>query len=165
MENIENMLRIARGNVLAYHMVSERLEKEREKLNQGKEAEEDKLELCFPAIMLLSFSCELYLKILITKKGLTYGRNHDLLSLYEILDADSRRKIREYCGERDETYFRDTLRLNKDVFPEWRYFYEIELNNKPGNIAVVDAPFLDNFLTGLEKMNEELSDTNEDKLE
>lgn len=152
----ENMLKAARGNALAYRIISERFESQKRKVDQGRNPDIDELELALPSVLLLSFSCELYLKIIITKKGLTYGKTHDLYKLYNILDDVTRRAIREYSGETDENKFAKILQENKDVFPEWRYFYQIDLNGKPGNIAIVDAPFLDRLLMGLEKLNNEL---------
>lgn len=159
MDSVQNMLKAARGNALAYRIISNRFELQKQKVEQGQNLDTDELELAFPSVLLLSFSCELYLKIIIIQKGLSYGKIHDLYGLYNILDEDIRCKIREYSEETDENEFVKILQENKDTFPEWRYFYEINLDKKPGNFAVVDAPFLDKLLRGLEKVTEELMDS------
>ena len=159
MDSVQNMLKAARGNAFAYRIISERYDMQIEKWGQGEEINSDEFELALPCVLLLSFSCELYLKIIITKKGLTYKNTHDLLWLYNILDDVTRRKIREYSDETDENEFAKILQENKDTFPEWRYFYGIDLDKKPGNFTVVDAPFLDKLLRGLEKVTEELMDS------
>lgn len=154
MDKTDSMIRTARGCMHAYEILSKRFENATSDLQQGKPVRIEDVELSFPLVMTQTFACEVYLKILILKRGLHYNREHDLYSLYNILDADTQVKIKEkYKGlNGDNADFSEKLEKNKDVFIKWRYYYEIDLEKEPDEIYVVDTPFLDKLLESLKNV-------------
>lgn len=161
MSKIGLMIMDARGNAYAYRILSEKYESAREALQNGDKKDTKEIELSFPMAMSLTFSCELYLKILILKKGLSYNREHDLFSLYNILNEDIKSKILE-CYKKlngNDTDFDKKLEESKNAFKEWRYYYEIDLSQQPCGFYVVDIPFLDMLLQCLEEVYDSLLTT------
>ena len=153
MAQTDLMISSARGSAFAYRILSENHMHTVAKMKAGGLIRVEDIELAFPLIMTLSFACEIYLKILILKRNLTYNREYDLFSLFNILDEDAKTKIvtnyKENAG--NDAEFLQKLQENKDVFKKWRYYYEIDLTNEPSGFYVVDTPFLDMLLAALEK--------------
>ena len=151
------MLEGAKSHAYAYRILLEKSENAKQKMELGEPFNINDIKLAFPMIMNLSFSCEIYLKFLIIKCGKKYDREHDLQSLHKILIQDYQDKIRDhYINMNGNDDFEKKLEDSKNVFKDWRYFYEIDLDKQPYGIYVVDTPFLDCFLKCLEKICNEV---------
>lgn len=148
---IREMKIAANAYARAYRILSEKIPNLRGEV--GKVYQINDAELMFPSDILLALACEVYLKLIILERGLTFRREHDLLSLFNILDEDTRTEIINKCrdvnGNRND--FLTKLEGNKDVFLKWRYFYEIDLEREPECYYVVDTPFLNDLLISLEQ--------------
>lgn len=153
MGDVNLILRGARGGAHAYRILSEKFEQARECMMNREAFQMEDIELAFPVVMTQTFSCELYLKALLTKNNISYRRTHDLYELFNCLDENTRAKIlhyyKEICGTDNDFLVR--LQENNIEFSKWRYYFEIDLNKEPGGFHVVDVPFLDDFLVSLEK--------------
>lgn len=92
---------------------------------------EDILSMLIPDIMLCAFTCELYLKSILVKNEIPFGRTHELDKLFYILDQETQALIEKEtikelkCFDPDCEYnFREILINNGNAFIEVRYFYE-----------------------------------------
>ena len=101
-----------------------------------------------PAIVNISFACELYLKSFLND---TTG--HDLKTLFDKQEDIIKEVIKSILGSKMENYsdIRFEQRLNniKDVFITWRYYYE---SNKDG--LCLDIEFLKLFAKVLHNLKE-----------
>ena len=97
-----------------------------------------------PAIVNGSFSVELGIKAILSKRGIKYGRDHNLVILFEKLPEDIQDTIWRWVEEKNP-YYADTGARNKelllisDIFTQWRYCFE-----RDGAVAV-DLGFLSVF--------------------
>ena len=102
-----------------------------------------------PQIVLMAFSCEMYLKSYISFQGGTVPRVHDLYELYRNLNKKIKSKLNKIITQKMRNYrqsymidnVEDDIRKIADVFEEWRYFYE--KNNS------IDIQFLESFFSSL----------------
>ena len=102
-----------------------------------------------PSIVNLAFSCELYLKSLISD-GESRARGHDLEELFNELPNDELRdKIQNYPQFKGDITFHKHLSEYKNTFTNWRYIFE---HNRP---KCTDLIFLDNFCLALHNLAEE----------
>ena len=98
--------------------------------------------LFVPAIVNRAFACELFLKAMLSKNT----RSHKLQDLFDALEIDIQNKIQSNTigkmQEISKTYsdveFRNDLITNGNIFAEWRYFHE-------GNVNSVNFAFISNF--------------------
>lgn len=105
----------------------------------------------YPYIVNKSFSCEIYLKIIILYNNDVYGRIHTLKDLYnksKICD-----KFENYILEntKKNNIEYDKEKLDKDLdyisnaFVEWRYVFESEELYIPEGFLNIFCNYLDNF--------------------
>lgn len=76
-------------------------------------------QLLVPAVVNISFSCELFLKVLLSIHQIT-SKKHDLLSLYNLLP----KKIQEKILVQNSSNFFEDLKTISNLFVKWRYLYE-----------------------------------------
>lgn len=100
-----------------------------------------------PAFVLMSFSCELFLKALAIKNGNTVKNVHELNDLFEIIsDQDktniSNAVINDIAKITKNKYscsdFNNDIDNISNTFKEWRYYYE---NSKSLNILFLKSLF------------------------
>lgn len=99
-----------------------------------------------PAITLKGFTCELALKAMVVKNGLTYGSIHELDKLYEKISDEDKKKISDSVvaemKKSDANYgqsdFEKDLGEHAKLFVDWRYFYE---KNVKASLPFVNALF------------------------
>lgn len=104
--------------------------------------------LIIPCIINSAFACELLMKSMIKDKV----RTHDLKKLFELMDSDTQKiiknKVIENMRKFDKTYidenFKNDLIKNSNVFIEWRYFYE-----KRDDSLQVNYQFISYFLKSI----------------
>ena len=93
----------------------------------------DEMILMTPCAINTVFSCELFLKVLISKNIGTYNGGHGIIDLFKALDQGKRDSIETAFKEKiDFTSFPDIpyncltdfLTAESDNFIEWRYSYE-----------------------------------------
>lgn len=72
-----------------------------------------------PAVVNISLSCELFLKVLLSIHQIT-SKKHDLLSLYKELPKNLQDEI---LVQNSSTFFED-LKMISNLFIKWRYLYE-----------------------------------------
>lgn len=88
-----------------------------------------------PASVMLAFSIELKFKLLIFHESgleIKNRQGHDLDYLFSKLSTNSQTIIRESVKQElaqrkeviDDAQFLNALKVNKDTFMDWRYFYE-----------------------------------------
>ncbi len=91
------------------------------------------MSLIIPCAMNSVFSCELFLKVLISKSIGTYNGGHGIIDLFKALDQGKRDSIETaFNAKIDFTSFPDIpyncltdfLTAESDNFIEWRYSYE-----------------------------------------
>ena len=95
--------------------------------------------LFVPAIVNRAFACELFMKSMLPKNT----RGHKLQDLFDALDADIQNEIRNKTVEEmkqiSKSYgdieFQNDIITNGNIFAEWRYFHE-------GNVNCVNPSFV-----------------------
>lgn len=97
-----------------------------------------------PMIVNGAFSAELALKALLTKEGIQYSKNHNLLYLFSLLPVDIALQIVNDSMSRTPAFrvlenWLDNLIYISNAFEEWRYAYEAN------HSLVVDTNFLQAF--------------------
>ena len=107
-----------------------------------------------PAIMNMSFACELFLKaISLQTNSSGCLKGHSLSALYEDLEpqqrADIERIFRRHCEYKCVT-LGNTLQKHCKVFEEWRYIYESEKIADPSAYDV----YIENLLSAAMALNE-----------
>ena len=83
----------------------------------------DLRKLLIPAIAFYAFSLEVYLKFLLLIFNEINSKKHDISKLYEMLDQNIKFQIENKIGYNHDT-FKSNLKIFKNAFIEWRYFYE-----------------------------------------
>lgn len=82
-----------------------------------------------PKIANLAFSCELFMKALLTEGGIEFGHKHKLDYLYHLLPANDREVILEHLSMADPE-FNDEIEKAGDAFTNWRYECE-DIDHNP----------------------------------
>ena len=103
------------------------------------------LTFTIPMIVNGAFSAELTLKALLTKEGIQYSKDHNLLYLFSLLPDDIALQIvndtmSRTPAFRDINNWLDNLICISDAFEEWRYAYEAN------HSLVLDTNFLQAFV-------------------
>lgn len=93
-----------------------------------------------PTVVNISFSCELFLKVLLSIHQIT-SKKHDLLSLYRELPKNLQNEI---MAQNSSTFFED-LKSISDLFIRWRYLYE--------RMQPLNYPFLYQFAEQLQAIS------------
>ncbi|MCD2260390.1 HEPN domain-containing protein [Psychroserpens luteolus] len=110
----------------------------------------DKIEILnFPAVMNFSFSIELLLKYILTKKGIKFRKVHHIGKLMYRLDTETLNLILFLLQPRHPD-FHDMLKIHSNSFDEWRYKFE---KPEKGN-QVVNYEFLKNLANALLHISE-----------
>ena len=100
--------------------------------------------LYVPMIVNGAFSIELTLKAILVKNNISYGKDHNLLSLFRLLPNQFQRELLTHLMEKAPEYVDtekcvDEIVLLSNAFVDWRYAFE-------GNPApAVDTRFLAAF--------------------
>jgi hypothetical protein len=95
----------------------------------------DARKLLVPAVVCHAFSLEVYLKFLLKISRNIESKEHDLKTIYKMLDESIRNEIETKVGY-ERSIFENNIDLFKKAFIEWRYFYE------EGNAKVVNLEFV-----------------------
>jgi len=106
--------------------------------------EDDELLLVVPRLVYGAFSVEVTLKALLTEQGISYGKEHNLKTLFEKLPFEIQNQIWCYllakAPEYSDTEKRENeLILISSAFVNWRYCYE------PHRAPALDSRFLAAF--------------------
>lgn len=82
----------------------------------------------FPAIVNLSFACELYLKALILRQHREdVKQTHNLMELYNVLPANIHDELEvEFRKYTKRVSFKKTIEIHASAFENWRYGFEPE---------------------------------------
>lgn len=84
-------------------------------------------QLTAPAVVNAAFACEMFLKALLLHYGISYKKEHVLINLFDMLPDNTKDKINQFCGMKDDTQvFRNTLSRHSNDFTDIRYFVENE---------------------------------------
>lgn len=97
-----------------------------------------------PSVVNMAFACELYLKVLLMKKQAPLT-GHNLMELYTNLPDEMKNKIRDYPDFRGNEFIQ-RLDENKNLFVEWRYYFEENAH------ASVDVIFLEKLALALNEI-------------
>lgn len=105
---------------------------------------EDKMLLYIPMLVNGAFSIEITLKAILFKKGIRYGKEHNLLILFEMLPKSIQDEIWSHLTEKAPEYTDqkrriDELTLISNAFVDYRYVFEGE------TVSAFDARFLSAF--------------------
>ena len=85
--------------------------------------------------ILRALAAELSLKAISFKRSGGFRKTHDLRTLYEELDEDSRSRIEQRAAARRTNAVRDTLTKHRTDFVDWRYAGEDKtLNTNPSDL-------------------------------
>lgn len=110
-----------------------------------------------PAIVNISFACELYLKALLSVVAGTFGkRGHKLAELFSCLPEDCKERLRKNFSKevKGRISLDETMKIHSDSFLEWRYAYEsmnCNIEAYPGNIIAAAKVFQQEILNHKEK--------------
>ena len=100
----------------------------------------DKGKLCqltVPAVVNAAFACEMFLKALLMKYGISYSKEHSLVKLFDLLPSNVKKEINHFCGDlNDETKFRTDLCNHATLVLEKLIKYVIENPSSVESIAV-----------------------------
>lgn len=112
-----------------------------ERLNQECE---DKMLLCIPMLVNGAFSIEVTLKAILVKQGIEYGKEHDLLILFEMLPEAIQNEIWSHLAEKAPEYADQERRTNElmlisNAFIDYRYVFEDK------DVPAFDTRFLSAF--------------------
>ena len=84
----------------------------------------------FPAIVNLSFACELYLKAIIYWHNKIVEQGHNLQRLYHALSPDIQENInKHFMTYTKHTTIEETISIHELAFTCWRYGYEYDNRN------------------------------------
>lgn len=103
------------------------------------------------SVFLYALSAEIALKALIKSEGASNLRLHDLKSLFENLNPDIQKSIKDNLISKYPE-FDEILERNKNSFIEWRYFYEGATSS--------DISFLRDFSLELNSQCNSLAESN-----
>lgn len=134
-----------------------------ELLNFGKKGFINKI---FPFVVNKTFSCEVYLKMIIKNNGDTYENVHNLLDLYRLskIQSDFESSVMENVKKFKIDY--NLEQLNKDLenlssaFVKWRYIYEYSDLCVSKGVLNIFNDYLDNYC---KKIIKEIADIDMDK--
>ena len=90
-----------------------------------------------PALICAALSAELGLKAILSSNGISFGREHNLRKLLDLVPPDDRTRIVEIASE-SYAAFEEELTKAAMAFIEWRYIYESE-GPKEVNVFFVGA--------------------------
>lgn len=134
-------------NHSAHNLLSEVINK-----SQGNE---DVLMMMIPDIIICAFTCELYLKAMLYKENIKFGRTHKLDDLFYLLDKETQKFIEEetirglqHYTTNEKYDFINYLKRNGNAFIDIRYFYENSLS--------IDYLFLKVFVIVLENTSKQV---------
>lgn len=99
-----------------------------------------------PSVVNMSFACELYLKSLLSD-GNKGNLGHDIKELFDDLSNEKKEIIKNSLEFRGDKEFEKNIKINKDVFKNWRYAFEKKEKT-------VDIIFLENFANVLHDIAE-----------
>ena len=90
---------------------------------------EDKMLLWIPMLVNGAFSIEITLKAILFKRGIEYGKEHNLLILFEMLPKSIQDEIWSHLAEKAPEYAdpkrrTDELILISNAFVDYRYVFE-----------------------------------------
>lgn len=99
-----------------------------------------------PAITLKAFTCELALKAMVVKNGLSYGSVHELDKLYKNISNENKNKIvnavvtemKKNNANYGQSDFEKDLKKHSRLFIDWRYFFEKSVT---ANLPFINALF------------------------
>ena len=77
--------------------------------------------LIMPFAVVCMIGIELALKSLITKQGLSPGKTHDLLDLYNLIELETQQRIEEVATSLGSGNVHGMLRAHRNGLQEWRY--------------------------------------------
>ena len=84
-------------------------------------------QLTAPTVVNAAFACEMFLKALLVRFEIPYGKEHNLVKLYDKLSDELKEKISLFCGDKEDiAVFRNTLSKYADGFVDIRYYVENE---------------------------------------
>ena len=97
-----------------------------------------------PLVVNGAFSVELAFKAILAKNGIEYGKEHNLLILFQMLPESFQQELWTYLIEKapeyaDSSKTYDELILLSNAFIDWRYVFE----EKP--VPAIDSRFLAAF--------------------
>ena len=80
----------------------------------------------FPAVMNLAFACELYLKAICIKNGVSFDKSHALDRLFSDLPDAIRKQLSDNfeAKVKYKVSFKETIENHSNAFIRWRYAYE-----------------------------------------
>lgn len=94
----------------------------------GDDWKNDNWDFIVPQIVNISFACEIYLKALLTSKGIEYPTDrhgHELKSLYELLPDEIKCEVFKLLeSNMDLETFQKWLDEINTSFNDWRYIFE-----------------------------------------
>lgn len=91
--------------------------------------------LLIPSIVNCAFACELYIKCILNKSNINFGKQHSLEKLFALLPENTKNKVVKNIADED---FNKNLQNISNTFIEWRYLYERDT-------ATCEINFLMNF--------------------
>ena len=77
--------------------------------------------LLVPFAVVCMIGIELALKSLITQQGLSPGKTHDLLDLYNLIEPETQQRIEEVATALGSGNVHGMLRAHRNGLQEWRY--------------------------------------------
>ena len=96
----------------------------------------------YPLSVNASFSCELFLKTLLTLDEINYEKKHSLSDLYFLLPEKGKVCLEnEYAKGGSKTTVEAMIETYKNAFVEWRYLFDPEYNGK--TLTLVWTDFLE----------------------
>lgn len=106
----------------------------------------------FPKIVNASFSCELYIKIILKILNTSFNRNHKLKDLFELLPIDLQDDVRKKYNSipNRNLNFDEELSRSTEAFVNWRYIYEQPMQEIKPQFLIDFSKFL--FLAAEDKM-------------
>lgn len=104
----------------------------------------DKMLLYIPMLVNGAFSIEITIKAILFKRGIEYGKEHNLLILFEMLPKSIQDEIWSHLAEKapeyaDQKRRTDELTLISNAFVDYRYIFEGK------NVPAFDVRFLSAF--------------------
>ena len=77
--------------------------------------------LIIPLAIVCATGIEMALKSLLHKQGSDYGKTHDLLRLYSLVDSELQERVEEVSATLGVENVRGILRGHRNTLQEWRY--------------------------------------------
>lgn len=149
MKEISNMLWVAEGNAEAFFILEKRFGSLREKIDKGEQVFRDDFYIICPIIMTGSFSCEMYLKILLKYEEINYKKEHSLYELFNKLKPATKEEVLNTYGDEE---FIEKLKKYQDTFIKWRYFFEEDPEKSEDMFITIEPGFFEKFIKVLQKI-------------